>query len=165
MEKLEKDEAVEKIHDAVKHIRIAMMTTVDAEGALKSRPMAVQQSEFDGDLWFLTSEASGKADQIEKDAQVNISFADAHANRYLSVSGTADVVHDREKIESFWSPAFEIYFPEGLSDPNLALIRVRVISAAWWDGPSGMIQQFIGFVKAFVRKDPAEMGESGATLV
>jgi general stress protein 26 len=38
--------------DKIKDVRIAMMTTAEADGTMHSRPMATQEKEFDGDLWF-----------------------------------------------------------------------------------------------------------------
>jgi general stress protein 26 len=38
-----------------------MLTTVDSEGHLHSRPMAVQEMAFDGDLWFFTGKGTKQA--------------------------------------------------------------------------------------------------------
>ena len=41
-----------------------MMTTVEADGSLRSRPMWTQGDEFDGSLWFLTSDEAPLAEEL-----------------------------------------------------------------------------------------------------
>ncbi|MES1211642.1 MAG: pyridoxamine 5'-phosphate oxidase family protein, partial [Acidobacteriota bacterium] len=40
-----KNEAIEQLYAKIKGIRIAMLTTVDEDGSLRSRPMATQETE------------------------------------------------------------------------------------------------------------------------
>ena len=142
------DEAVRKLNELIKDIQVAMLTTVDDEGALRSRPMATQKPDFDGQLWFFTSGSSPKAREIEREHQVNISYADPDKNRYVSVSGTGQVVYDPAKNKELWTSAYKAWFPQGLDDPNLALLRVDVEKAEYWDSPGSAIVHALGFAKA-----------------
>jgi general stress protein 26 len=133
----------------IKDIKVGMLTTItDSDGHLRSRPMATQEVEFDGDLWFMTSIDSPKSHEVEKDHHVNVSYVDTSNSRYVSVSGTARMLQDRTKIKELWSPLYKAFFPKGLDDPSIALVRVQVESAEYWDGPSSTIVQVVGFVKA-----------------
>ena len=139
---------VKKLGELIKGIHIGMLTTADDDGTLHSRPMATQRTEFDGDLWFFTGAHSGKIHEIERDRHVNISYAALDDNRYVSVSGIAQIVRDREKARELWNPLYKAWFPEGLDDPNLRLLRVRVERAEYWESPSSAVVQLAGFVKA-----------------
>jgi general stress protein 26 len=150
---------VEKIRGLIKGIRVAMLTTVDEDGALRSRPMATQQTEFDGDLWFFTGASSPKVGEIDKDRQVNVSYAAPDDNTYVSLSGTARLVRDKAKAEELWNPFLKAWFPKGLEDPELALLRVEVEKAEYWDSPSGKMVQLAGFVKAIVTGHRYEAGK------
>ena len=66
---------VQKLGELIKGIRVAMLTTVDSEGCLHSRPMATQDAEFDGTLWFFTEADSLKIHELERDRHVNLSYA------------------------------------------------------------------------------------------
>jgi general stress protein 26 len=44
------DEDTRKVADLIKGNRIAMLTTTAPDGTLTSRPMGLQEVEFDGDL-------------------------------------------------------------------------------------------------------------------
>ncbi len=147
---------IETLRDEIKDIRIAMLTTVDEDGALRSRPMGALDYEFVGDLWFFTSAAEPKVDEVRRDNQVNVSYADSGSNRYVSVSGVASVVRDRAKMEELWHPIMKAWFADGLDTPDIALLRVKVTKAEYWDFASAKIVQLIGFVKAIVTGEEAD---------
>ncbi|MDX2151636.1 MAG: pyridoxamine 5'-phosphate oxidase family protein [Bryobacteraceae bacterium] len=152
-------ENIAKIRELIKDIRVAMLTTVEPDGHLRSRPMATQTMEFDGDLWFFTYWHSGKTEEVQRDQRVNVSYASDDDNRYVSISGVAEVVRDRAKAEQLWSPALKAWFPKGLEDPELALLRVVAERAEYWDAPSSTVVKMVGFTKAVLtgeRYDPGE---------
>lgn len=152
---------IEKIRDLIKGIRFTMLTTIDKDGSLRSRPMATQDVEFDGDLWFFTPASSPKAGEVESDKRVNLSYAEPDDNRYVSISGTAQMVHDRAKMKELWTLPLKAWFPKGLDDPDLALLRVRVEKAEYWEYPSSKMVQLAGFVKAIATGQRADdLGEN-----
>lgn len=159
MEHMTHQEKIQKLSEMIKDIDFAMLTTVDDDsGRLHSRPMSTQQVEFDGDLWFFTSLDTGKVSDIGRDSQVNVSYAQPDKHRYVSVSGTAMIVNDRAKMEALWSPVYKAYFPEGLDDRNLRLLKVTVQEAEYWES-DGLITTAIAFVQSLAGKE-VEMGEN-----
>ena len=141
---------VQKLNDMIRDIRVAMLTTVDERGMPHSRPMATQQTEFDGVLWFLTDKHAPKVDEVEGEHQVNLAYQAPDDDRYVSVSGRARLVQNRQKLDELWSPLHKAWFPEGKDDPRIGLLRVDVHHAEYWDAPSGKMVQLAGFVKALV---------------
>jgi general stress protein 26 len=152
-------ESVERLREMIKGIRFAMMTTARADGTLHSRPMATQQIEFDGDLWFFTGKASTKVKEIRNDQHVNLSYADPDSNHYVSIAGRASVVRDRAKVKAIWNPFYRTWFPKGIDDPNLALMKVRVDSAEVWDSPSSTMVHLYGIVKATLTGKRPKVGD------
>ncbi len=155
-----RDEAIEKLNGLIKDIDFAMLTTVDTDGVLRSRPMSTQEAEFDGTLWFFTSDKTHKVEEIERDNRVNASYAEPKDNVYVSVSGTAAIVKDKAKMEELWNPILKAWFPKGLDDPNICLLKVDVEQAEYWDSPSSTLVQIVGFVKALVTGQRADGGEN-----
>ena len=152
---------LEKLRELVKDIDFCMLTTVDEGGDLHSRPMSSNGDiDADGDIWFFTSASSHKVSEIEKRPKVNVSFADPDNQRYISVSGTAQLVRDREKIDELWRPEFKIWFPEGKDDPEVALLRVNLEKAEYWDSPSSTIGYALSFVSSLVTGKQPDMGEN-----
>jgi general stress protein 26 len=138
----------QKLGELIKEVKIAMLTTAETDGTLRSRPMATQKTEFDGTLWFFTSASSPKVEEVEKSHNVNVSYADPNSNTYVSVTGTATLVRDHEKAKELWNPFLKAWFPLGLEDPDLALLHVTIEKAEFWDSPSSAMVYIAGFVKA-----------------
>lgn len=148
------------LSNKIKGIRIAMMTTEEPDGTLRSRPMATQEKEFDGDLWFFTQASAPKVDEVEQHRQVNLSYSKPEDNLFVSVSGTAELVRDRQKIQEFWKPFYRAWFPEGEDDPDLALLKVTVHNAEYWDAPAGRMGALYVAAKGLVTGDKSAMGEN-----
>lgn len=152
-------EKIGKLRELIKDIDIAMLTTLDAEGSLRSRPMGTQKTEFDGDLWFFTSMDTGMVSEILRDNRVNVSYAASGKDKYVSVSGRALLLNDRAKMEELWSPVYKAYFPDGLDDPNLRLLKIDVEKAEYWEMSGGLIATVIAFAKGLAGQDP-DVGEN-----
>jgi len=160
MEKTQ-SEQVAKITSLVKDTRIAMLTSITSEGHFHSRPMATMDVEFDGDVWFFTQKSAPKIAEIQANPEVNVSYSSPEKQNYVSLAGTAALVIDRALNEKYWNPAFVAWFPEGLDDPELALIKVEVASAEYWDAPSSVVAHVAGFIKAKLSGQPADVGDHG----
>lgn len=156
----ERSESLKKLGELIKDTRIAMLTTAETDGTLRSRPMATQNTEFDGTVWFFTSAESPKVDEIEQEHHVNVSYSNPSNDSYVSMSGKASLVRDRAKIKELWNPILKAWFPKGEADPELALLKVNVEQAEYWDSPSSKVVQLAGFVKAIVTGQEAKGGEN-----
>lgn len=145
---------VATVAELVSQARTCMLTTMTEEGTHVSRPMGLQDVEFDGDLWFFAADDSAKAAQIAVHPQVNVSFADEKHAAWTSVSGTATLVHDRARMEELWSPFLKAWFPDGLDTPGITLIKVHAETAEWWEASSSKVKRLIGVVRAAATGDP-----------
>ena len=149
----------EKVRDLMADSRFAMLTSVDrAAGRLVSRPMAVQQVEDDGTVWFFASDESPKADQLEADPTVNVAFTGSSS--WVSLAGRAALVHDRAKIEELWNSGVEAWFPDGKDSPDVALLRIDPDSAEYWDSPGGRVTSVLAYAKSKVTGERPNVGES-----
>ena len=155
------DDKLAKLHEIVKAVDICMLTTVDERGDLHSRPMSNNRDvEFDGDLWFFTYGSSHKVDEVGRVPKVNASFADIDNQLYASLTGQAEVVRDRAKIEELWKPELRAWFPEGVDTPDIALLKVTVGRAEYWDGSQSLVAHAVSFVSSLVSGEPAQLGEN-----
>lgn len=145
---ISRNEAIKLLAGLIHHIDIAMLTTVEEDGTLRSRPMATQRTPFDGELWFFTCLNSPKVREVLHYREVNVSYVQADHQAYVSVSGLGEVVTERAKIAQLWHPSYAAWFPDGPSDPSLALLRVHVDRAEYWEAPSGVVVHLIGLAKS-----------------
>lgn len=155
----------EHLWSLIKDIRFAMFTTHDSNGHLHSRPMTTQNKSINEDntLWFFMSRKSDPVAEMTNDMNVNVAYADTDKDSYVSVSGKARVVEDRARAEQLWSKMAEAWFPGGPTDPDLALVRVDIVHADYWDVKENKLTQLFKMAKAAVTGNPpTDMGEHGS---
>ena len=139
-------EATQQMWRMIQSIRFAMLTTEDG-GHLRARPMVAAQDEFDGSLWFFTRASSHKVQEAAH-SPVCVTYADGGKQEYVSLSGHAELVTDRATLHAHWSEPVRTWFPAGKDDPDLALLRVHVDAAEYWDAPNHTMVHAYGYLKA-----------------
>ncbi|MFN3405442.1 MAG: pyridoxamine 5'-phosphate oxidase family protein [Cytophagaceae bacterium] len=132
---------------------IAMLTTIDASGCLRSVPMTTMQTECEGYIWFFTHMDTHKVEDINRSNCINVSYSDNRTETYVSLTGHAEIVRDMPKMESLWKASLKEYFPKGLEDPNLALLKVHIKEAEYWDNKQGKMVQIWEMEKDAVRAE------------
>ena len=152
------ESSVTKVAELARDIRIAMLTTMDADGHHLSRPMAQQEVEFDGDLWFFAEKNSRKVAQIEANPEVGVTLSSG--DTWISIHGEALTVDDLAKKKELWNAWVGAWFTDGPEDPNVTLIKVGAHGAEYWDTPGGRIASVVSFVKAKVTGEPYDGGEN-----
>jgi general stress protein 26 len=152
--------SLKELLEKIKDVHTAMLVTCEEDGTMRSRPMNNQKADESGYLWFFTGYGSHKAEEIKHDSHVNLSYADPGKNLYVSVSGTAQVSRDKQKIDELWDPSLKAWFPEGKEDPNVALLRVKVTKGEFWDTHSNTMVHLFGLAKALVTGETYQPGEN-----
>lgn len=154
------------LQDLIRDIRFAMFTTRGADGKLYARPMTTQTADAGphrpDTIWFFMSRSSDSVRELTADPTVNVSYADTGDDAYISVAGTAHIIESRAEKERFWSKPVEAWFPNGIDDPDLALIAVQIDSAEYWNITEGKLTQIAKMAKAALTGEPPrDMGEHG----
>ncbi len=122
----------EKFCEQLRGFPNAMLITKADEGKLRARPMAIAEVEDSGRFYFLTARETAKVHEIETDSLIHVA-CQSDQSLYLSINGLATLSNDPAKIESVWKESFKPWFPEGPTDPDIALIAVSPIDAEYWD--------------------------------
>ena len=139
-----------KVQEIIDSIEVGMLTTMQDDGDHRSRPMQTQKLDAEGSLWFLTSRSSHKTEELQKHPNVNVAYADAKNQSYVSVVGTASLVDDAAVKEELWSPIAKAWFPKGLEDPDLTVLKVKIKEAEYWDSSSSKMVQAYHIAKALI---------------
>jgi general stress protein 26 len=148
----------QKVAELLKGQRFGMLTTTDSTGTLISRPMALQEVEFDGDLWFFAERTSRKVGHIAGSPQVNVTVGSG--STWVSLTGRASVVEDAAKKRDLWNGGVEAWFPDGPDDGAVVLLKVEADSAEYWNTPGGRVATALSFAKAKVTGQPYSGGEN-----
>ncbi|MGN6388013.1 MAG: pyridoxamine 5'-phosphate oxidase family protein [Burkholderiaceae bacterium] len=157
--KQQKHSELDKVAAMIGEIRFAMMATAEEDGTLRSRPMSTLEIDEDGALWFFTAQDSPKVEEAARQRHVNLAYTRLDKQDYLSVSGSAETVRDRKRMEELWTPWIKPWFPGGLDDPNLVLLKVQIVQAEYWDAPGSKVKRLYGLAKAVATGKQDALGD------
>ena len=135
-------------------VRMAMLTTHDAEGQLASRPITTQEAEPCGVLWFFIALEGEIAEDLGRDPRVALAYVDLTENLFVALRGTGQVLKDRAKARALWNALAGAWFPRGPDDPRLALLRVDVERGEYWDAGASRLVQFFSIARAAITHRP-----------
>jgi len=152
------DDQTRTVAELIKGQRFAFLTTTAPDGTLTSRPMALQEVEFDGDLWFFAERSSRTMSHLVAHPRVNV--AAGSGGSWVSLTGQARVVDDVTKKRELWNSAVAAWFPQGPDDGSVVLLKVEGESAEYWDSPGGRLATLISFAKAKVTGERIDAGEN-----
>jgi general stress protein 26 len=126
--------ALEKIKDLVSKAETCFFcTSQETPGSAGARPMAVQQVDDQGNLWFLSADDSHKNLELTRDARVRLYFQGGKHSDFLLLDGTAVILRDRYRIRELWKPIMKTWFTEGEDDPRITVIQFIPTEGYYWD--------------------------------
>lgn len=162
MEKTLRDEAAfKKLKEMAEDIRFCMFCTIGYNGKISSRPMTTSEVDEEGNIWFFTNRLSEVSIEADQKNDVCLAYACPSKNDYLSVTGVASVIVNRSKIKELWKNSYKIWFPDGVDDPELALINVTPTNAEYWDSNANKMVILFSMVKAALTGNRYSEGEHG----
>ena len=139
-------EDTHKVAELLKGEKFGFLTTTTPEGKLTSRPMALQEVEFDGDLWFFAERSADWLTHIAASPQVNVGMGSG--GTWVSLTGSAAVVDDVAKKKELWNSGVEAWLPQGPEDASVVLVKVDGDTAEYWNSPGNTLATAFSFVKA-----------------
>lgn len=139
---------IAEIAGKIKDMQFAMLTTANDDNVLSSRPLASREIDEEGCLWLFTSDEPAFVADLTGHPGVNVSYADPRRELYLSLSGRATLQRDPARAAALWEPQLRTWFPGGYDDPHLALLRVRIQSAEYWDAGTSKMCQLLAVARA-----------------
>lgn len=150
----------DKLRSFIDNGDIAILCTLRGD-RIHSRPMATSDLDAEGNIWFFTNEYSPKVDEVENNQNITLCYTDHANSKYICINGTASLVTDRTKMEELFNSSVRTFFPKGLDDPNLALLKVRPQHAEYWDSHSNSMVHFMGILGSALTDERAVRGEHG----
>jgi general stress protein 26 len=147
----------DKVWELAERIGFCMLTTRIGSD-LRARPMSAYAERIENAFYFLTDVASHKDEEIARNPHVCLAFADSKKQKYVSVTGTAEVQNDREKIRELWSTPAKAWW-DSPDDPSIRILKVTPSFAEYWDSP-GTVISYIKMAAAAVTSARPDMGDT-----
>ena len=139
---LQNEEAIKKLKEIAESAGTCMFGTNLFKFPQSARPMALQEVDETGRLWFISSTESHKNTEIENDNRVSLIFQNNGSYKFLTVSGYAQIHTDKPTIEKYWTSFANAWF-DGKDDPTVSIISVDPVDCNYWDTKDGKIISFI----------------------
>lgn len=149
---------LQKISDLIQGMHVAMLTSIDADDRLVSRPMSVLKMDGQGVFWLFADTNSTTVNQLDR---VNLSFTDGEVSTYVSIAGHGEVSNERSLVHELWSPLMRPWFPDGEESPNLALLKIKPQTVEYWDSGHGKMVRMFALAASAIAHKPLGMGDHG----
>lgn len=147
----------EHVWELMEKIGFAMLVTTDGD-KLRSRPMSARVAPDENQIYFLTDARKHKDDEIARNPNVNVAFADSRGQKYVSLTGHAAVSNDRAKIKELFTTEAKAWW-DSADDPNIRVLKVTPDDAEFWDSP-GTVVSYVKMAAAAVTGKRPEIGEN-----
>jgi len=151
------DRNQQRVWDLMKKIGFAMLVTHDGD-KLRARPMSAYLARDENMIYFLTDARRHKDEEIAKNPGINLSFADAGSQTYVSLTGTATVSNDRGKIRDLFSTTAKAWW-DSAEDPNIRVLKITPEDAEFWDSP-GTVISYVKMAAAAISGSRPDIGDN-----
>ncbi len=162
---LSQQDAISKLQKLTKDSPITMLCTNLGQIPFSTCPMSTQTVDDAGTIWFFTGNDSQHTREIQADNRVQLLYSNNNDYAYLTISGTAEVLHDQAKIAELWTPAAKVWFQGGQDDPQLRLIKVTPQEGFYWDTKHGKMVSFLKMIASVATGKTMDDGVQGRLTV
>ncbi len=154
---------IDHVWKLIDAIPIAMVVTHEGQGQnMRARPMAIRPARYEGAVYFLTDADTPKAEEIGRNQSVCLALADNKSQKYVSISGHAEMIDDKERVKKYWSVYDKAFWPDK-NDPRIRVLRVTPESAEFWEG-SGKIVTAVKLAAAIASGERMNIGDNEKIL-
>ncbi len=148
---------IDHVWKLIDDIAIAMVVTHEGQGQnMRARPMAARPARDEGAIYFLTDADAPKAGEIRRNQAICLALSDNKTHKYVSISGHAEMIDDRERVKKLWSIYDKAFWPDE-NDPSIRVLRVTPEMAEFWEG-SGTIVTAVKLAAAIASGERMNLG-------
>lgn len=141
-------QAVARLVSLLRDFDSATLITRSRGGRLHGRPMTLARVDDNVTLWFISSVASAKVEEVAEDARAMVSLQSA--SRFVCLNGSAELVFDPEQIRALWKDEYRAWY-QSESDPDIVLVRFSSFDAEYWDNSGARGHKYaLGAARVYV---------------
>jgi len=158
-------EGVEKLKKLVEDADMCLFATSLNQSPIPARPMSTREVDEDGNIWFFSRSTSHKNAEIKKDDRVQLFYSNPGSSEFINISGTASIIRDIYKAKDLWSIWAKTWFPDGVDDPELTLIKVEPSDVHYWDTKSNSMVSLLKIMAGAITGKEMDDGVEGKIKV
>lgn len=136
---------VDRFWHLIESIRFCMLCNWSGT-RLHSRPMGAFIRRDERAIYLFADARSQITGQISEYPRVCLAFT-GRGQKYVSISGIAEVNSDLEKIKRLWAMPAKVWWKTS-DNPHIRLIKITPLEAEFWDTP-GYLMSSLSTLLAF----------------
>ena len=145
---------IDELRERLEEVRVAMVTTIDEQGLLSSRPMTLQRIDDCGNAYFIVAK---DADWAIDSQAVNVAIVD-EGRTWVSIAGLAEYVEGTSLLSDLWDEMTDQFFPDGMDSARA--MQIHADRWEYWTAPN-KFGQMAAMAKAFLTDSAPDIGDSG----
>lgn len=166
VENLKNEEAISKLKKMIDDIDIGILCSNESGSEyIHAVPMSRQEVDDEGNIWFLIAATSQSHQNLLQNNKTSLLYSDVKNYAFLSLSGTAEISSDRNRIDKYWNKIIEAWFEGGKEDPNIRVLKVTPLEAHYWDNKAGKLVTFLKVAASAISGAKMDIGREGDLAV
>lgn len=133
------------------------MLGLDKPGA-NNQPMTAFRDEETAAIWFFTRTDVEMVRDVGEGQDAVFTYGSKDQQVWASLRGRLSVQRDIAVIERHWNPIVAAWYPEGMEDPHLTLLRFDGVEGRIWVSQTGALGFFYQVAKANLTKTTPDAG-------
>lgn len=122
------------IGNLIDKTNLTIVSYTDDDGFPISKAMlAPREREGIKTFWFSTNTSSNKVKYLINNSKASIYFVDKRFFRGVSILGTIEVLETPEAKERIWRDGDNMYYPEGVTDPDYCVLKFTAIKGRYYN--------------------------------
>ena len=147
----------QRVWDLMKKIGFAMLVTRDGDRVARAADERLSRSRREHD--FLPHRRAAPQGRGNRRGSACQSVVRGCGNqKYVSLTGTAAISNDREKIRQLFSTPAKAWW-DSAEDPNIRVLKISPDDAEFWDSP-GSIISYVKMAAAAVTGTRPDLGDN-----
>ncbi len=159
-------EKVNKAIELVEEIKTSSFITNSVTGEFSARPMShVDIDLVNNKIIFFSDDDTLKVFEVINNSQVLLSYSNSEKDTYVNISGKAEIIKDLNQYLRYWNNDLDKWYPEGIKDPKLCLIEVKIEEIEYWDSNLNTLTKAYKFFMANIKSQRPDIGSHGKVVV
>jgi len=126
-------DASKTIGNIIDKAGVSIISSVDEDGFPNSKAMLPpRKREGIKHLFFTTNTSSMRVGQYLKNPKACVYFFDKRFFKGVMLRGAMEVLHDSAAKEMIWRQGDEMYYPQGVTDPDYCILRFTAQSGRYY---------------------------------
>ncbi len=131
---MNKEKVMEESLKLVDTSEFVMVGTNGDEGCPNIKAMFKMENEGIKRIWLSTNTSSKRVAQLQKNPKACLYFVNTAEFKGMMLVGEVEVLQDEQSRKRLWREGNEMYYPQGVNDPDYSVLRFTAKQGNYYHG-------------------------------